>query len=319
MGILKAAAHSVGDMYQDVWREYFHCDAIPESTLMAEVHKRTSARSGNQGSDDVITNKSLIVVNEGQNVVVTSQGKIIAVYREPGEHVFSDPDRPSGLKGAMKDFGRRFSFAGDAPPVVHRVWYINTKECMGHPFQTENPIPVTIKEKRTGLTLDSPVRLSGVYSFQITDPEKFFRFAQMVGRKTYEFSYVRSQMNTEFMTALQPALAAVAGEGIRLSELPEHTEELCRALREKMSESWSGMRGISVTSVAIGSLETPDLPIFQRAEAAAILKGPYPEDVLMPDPEAAKLGVWRCECGVITMEDHCPECGRQKITWPDRA
>ncbi len=76
------------------------------------------------------------MVNEGQAVAVTAQGWFIASYHEPGEHVFEDKDRPFGIKGALKDFERRFSFGGDAPAIIHRIYYINTKECTGNPFST---------------------------------------------------------------------------------------------------------------------------------------------------------------------------------------
>ena len=52
MGLIKAALGSAGGVLADQWKEYFYCDALPATVLMAKGQKRTSRRSSNtKGSE----------------------------------------------------------------------------------------------------------------------------------------------------------------------------------------------------------------------------------------------------------------------------
>ena len=89
MGIIKAATGAAAGMWEDQWKEVFYCDAMTQSEMLVRGHKRTGANSGNTGgSEDVITEGSLIIVNEGQCALVVDNGAVVAVYQEPGEYMF---------------------------------------------------------------------------------------------------------------------------------------------------------------------------------------------------------------------------------------
>ena len=47
MGLIKAALGAAGGVMADQWKEYFYCDAIPESVLAVKGCKRVSGRSSN--------------------------------------------------------------------------------------------------------------------------------------------------------------------------------------------------------------------------------------------------------------------------------
>ena len=68
MGLIKVAKNVVESMLADQWREYFYCSALPGDILVKKgQRKNTGGRNGNKkGSEDVITNGSIIAVNEGQ-------------------------------------------------------------------------------------------------------------------------------------------------------------------------------------------------------------------------------------------------------------
>ena len=60
MGLIKAALGAAGGVMADQWKEYFYCDAIPESVLAVKGCKRVSGRSSNtKGSDNIITAQML--------------------------------------------------------------------------------------------------------------------------------------------------------------------------------------------------------------------------------------------------------------------
>ena len=86
MGLIKAALGTLGGVLADQWREYFYCDSMDENTLVAKGKKRTGSRSSNtKGSDNVITNGSVIAVNEGQCMMIIDQGQIVEFTAEAGE------------------------------------------------------------------------------------------------------------------------------------------------------------------------------------------------------------------------------------------
>ena len=90
MGLISAALAAGGGVLADQWKEYFYCDAIDADVLMTRGMKRTSGRGGsnNRGEDNVISNGSVVAVNDGQCMIIVDQGKVVEVCAEPGEFVY---------------------------------------------------------------------------------------------------------------------------------------------------------------------------------------------------------------------------------------
>ena len=67
MGLIKAGLGALGGTLADQWKEFFYCDSLDSDTLMVKGEKCTGSRSSNtKGSDNVISNGSGIIVNDGQ-------------------------------------------------------------------------------------------------------------------------------------------------------------------------------------------------------------------------------------------------------------
>ena len=75
MGLIKAFTSAVGGTMADQWREYFYCDSLGTDTLVVKGKKRVNKRSGsnNKGDENIISNGSVIAVNEGQCMVIVDQ------------------------------------------------------------------------------------------------------------------------------------------------------------------------------------------------------------------------------------------------------
>ena len=102
MGLIKAALGAAGGVLADQWKEYFYCDSLPSTTLMVKGQKRVSGRSSNtKGSDNIISNGSVIAVNEGQCMMIVEQGKIVDVCAEPGEYTYDTSTEPSIFAGNL--------------------------------------------------------------------------------------------------------------------------------------------------------------------------------------------------------------------------
>ncbi len=138
MGLIKAAAGALGGGLADQWREYFYCDSLDAEILVAKGEKRVSGRSSNKkGDENIISNGSVIAVNEGQCMIIVEQGKIVDVCAEPGEFTYDSSTEPSifygnlgeNIKKSFEQIGKRFTFGGDTGKD-QRVYYFNTKEIL---------------------------------------------------------------------------------------------------------------------------------------------------------------------------------------------
>ena len=89
MGLIKAAVGAAGGVLADQWKEYFYCEAMPADVLVTKAHKKVSGRSSNKhGSENIISNGSVIAVNDGQCMLIVEQGKVVDVCAEPGEYTY---------------------------------------------------------------------------------------------------------------------------------------------------------------------------------------------------------------------------------------
>lgn len=300
MGLIKAAAAAVSGTMDDVWKEMFVCDAMPMEVLMVRGRKHVSNRSANTGADpDVITHGSIILVADGQCAVVVSGGRVIDSCSEPGEYTFRDPAHTPGLGGLLQEAGQRFAFGGDAPPKMQRVYYINVKESMNNPFRTDAPVSL---RAAGGAEVYGNVVCSGVYSYRIQDPARFYRLVAGNVAGSYTRRELTRQITSELLTALGPAMAKLCAGGVRPSEIPAHADELSQALREIANQGWLAEKGIAIVSVGIASF-TPagaDMGETQRLSRAGALFGMAPERWFCPD------------CGAESTGNFCPRCGRKK-------
>ena len=123
MGLIKAGMGAVGGVLADQWKEFFYCDSMPPDVLMMKGQKRTGGRSSNTGGEDnIISNGSVIAVNNGQCMMIVEQGKVVDLCAEPGEYTYDQSSEPSLFTGGLnkesvisvfKQMGRRFTFGGD--------------------------------------------------------------------------------------------------------------------------------------------------------------------------------------------------------------
>ena len=76
MGLLKAGLGAAGGVMADQWKEFIYCESMPADVLACKGSKRTGGRSSNtRGEDNVISNGSVIAVNDGQGMLVVQNGK----------------------------------------------------------------------------------------------------------------------------------------------------------------------------------------------------------------------------------------------------
>ncbi len=284
MGLIRAAKGAAGGVFGDQWKEYFYCESMSSDTLVSKSRKKTSRRSSNRhGSENIISNGSVIAVNDGQCMIIVEQGKVVDVCAEPGEYVYDSFTEPSlfcsdledGIVQVFGQIGKRFGFGGETPED-QRVYFINTKELTGNKYGTPGPVPFRVIDANLGLDIDISVRCFGEYSYRIANPILFY--TNVCGNVESEFTReeLDGQLRSELMTALQPAFARISAMGIRYSELPGHTMELSDALNQILSEKWEKLRGIRIVSLGVSSIKASeeDEAMLKELQKNAVFRNP---------------------------------------------
>lgn len=289
MGLIRAITSAVGTVTADQWREFFTCDSLSNDVLVAKGIMKTEGRGlfrRNKGTTDIITNGSVINVNEGQVALIVDNGKIVEFCAEAGMFKWDSSSEPSlfggdffkGMVDSFKKIGYRFTFGGDAG-AEQRVYYVNVKEIIGNKFGTTTPMAYDDPYYRTALY----IRYFGQYSFKIADPVLFFAAIAGNVKDTYTREDLVSTCTDEFMTALDTALAMCAADGTKFSQLPTKQREIARYMTETLDDEWRAGRGLEVVSVALAKV-TPDERSRERIEE-------FDSNVMHADPTAMTGGL----------------------------
>ncbi len=285
MGLIQAIKGAVSGEFADQWREYFYCESMEADVLVTKGVKRVDPKrsSNTKANDNIISNGSIVAVNDGQCMLIVEQGKVVEFSAEPGEFVYDASTEPSlfygslgdSLKNTFSTIGKRFTFGGDTAKD-QRIYYINTKELPGNKYGTPNPVPFRVVDKNIGLDIDIAIRCHGEYSYKIVDPLLFYTNVTGNVDDEYDRKEIDSQLKTELMTALQPAFAKISDMGIRYSALPGHTMEMADALNEVLSKKWTELRGLAIVSFGVSSVTASeeDEKMIKELQRNAVMKDP---------------------------------------------
>ena len=284
MGLIKAAKDAISTMLEDQWREYFYCDSLSKDVLVVKGKKRVSnGRNANKGNDNIITDGSIIAVNEGQCMIIVDQGQVVEFCADAGEFVYDNSTEPSLFSGNLEEsimdtfkaVGKRFTFGG-AVAKDQRVYYFNIKENMSNLFGTATPIPFRVVDTNIGLDVDISIRCNGEYSFRICDPLLFYKNVCGNVSQSFEKSQIASQLKAELMSAMQPAFARISAMGVRYSAVPAHSMELAEILNQELSSKWKELRGIEIVSMTIRGMNASeeDEQMIKDLQKRAVLRNP---------------------------------------------
>ncbi|MCI7640145.1 MAG: SPFH domain-containing protein [Clostridiales bacterium] len=284
MGLVRAGLNAAGGVLADQWKEFFTCDAIGEGVLALKGRKSGGRRSvNNKGSDNVITTGSVILVADGQCMMIVDQGKIVEFAAEPGEYTYDASTSPSVFSGnfgdslgkSINEFGKRFTFGGE-PAKDQRIYYFNTKEITGNKYGTPSPIPFRVVDSNVGLDMDVRLRCFGVFSYRICDPVLFYKNVCGNISEPYTRSRLDEQLRSELLGALGMAFGRISEMGIRYSALQMHTLELADTLNDILSKKWRDKRGLEIVDIGISSV-TPldeDVAQVQKYQAGSAFRTP---------------------------------------------
>ena len=260
MGIIKAFFGSVGGGLADQWEEVIESGEMSDTTVFTKgvkVRKNDRRGSNKKGTDDVISNGSVIHVYDNQFMLLVDGGKIIDFTAEPGYYKVDNSSAPSLFCGtfgeAVKDSFARFKFGG-VPSYKQQAFFINLQEIKGIRFGTRSPVNYFDNFYNSELFL----RAHGTYSIKITDPVKFYTEAVPKNAASVDINDINEQYLSEFLEALQAAINRMSADNIRISYVASKSRELSQYMATELDEEWRNKRGFEVLSVGIASVSYDD-------------------------------------------------------------
>ncbi len=274
MGIIKAVTQSIGGSLADQWKEVLEPEDMGANTVFCSGVRMRKGQNV-KGSEDVVTDGSVIHVYDNQFMMLVDGGKVVDYTAEPGYFKVDNSAMPSLFNGQLKESVREtFSRVqyGGAVSVRQKVFYINLQEIKGIKFGTRNPVNYFDNFYNAELFL----RTHGTYSIKITDPLKFYQEVIPRNAGYVEVSDINEQFLAEFLEALQASINQMSADGIRISYVASKGRELSRYMADVLDESWNAMRGMEVQAVGIASIsyDEESQKMIQMRNQGAMLSDP---------------------------------------------
>ena len=259
MGIITAAISSIDGALADQWLEVIEPYEMSDQTVFTSgvTVRPGDKRNSNEGTQNVVSNGSIIHVYPNQFMMLVDGGKIVDYSAEEGYYKVENSSAPSLFNGqfgdSLRDVFNRFKFSG-VTPGQQKVYYINLQEIKGIKFGTRNPINYFDNFYNAELFL----RAHGSFSIKVKDPILFYSEVIPRNMDRVEMDDIREQYLSEFMEAFQGTINQMSVDGIRISHVPSHGREVSRYMADILDASWRKDRGMEIQSVGIASISYDD-------------------------------------------------------------
>lgn len=267
MSILDSIFDSVGGVFADQWKDIITAGPFDEyAVVVPGVRKdEQNGRGGNQGSEDVISNGSLLFVPENTAAFVYSQAGIECVITEPGGFVYRNGEfsifdyeslNKQGAAGLAQTMASRVAFSG-LSSQEKRVAFVNLREIRGLKFGTRGPL--VYNDQFYGVDLE--VFAYGTFSVQVCDPTRFLR--SFVPANVIEYSLddkqAREQLVVELLHSFTVAVN-VLSQTCRVSHLPSRADEIVRTIEHGTgnASTWQERFGLRLRAIAVENIEMSD-------------------------------------------------------------
>ena len=224
MGIIKAVNQAIGGAFADQWLEVYEADNMGDQTVFSRGVKIRLGEN-RKGTEDTVTNGSIIHVYDNQFMLLVDGGKIVDYTAEPGYYKVDNSSLPSMFNGqfgdTLKESFNRLRFGGQTP-TVQKVYFINLQEIKGIKFGTRQPINYFDTFYNAELFL----RAHGTYSIKIVNPLQFYAEVIPKNKDHVEITEINEQYLSEFLEALQAAINQMSADGNRISFVSSKAREL---------------------------------------------------------------------------------------------
>ena len=276
MGFIKAFGGALGGTFADQWKDFYGPrQGVPgTAALFQAVPQGTNAGRGEntEGSENIITNGSKIIVPEGTALITLQDGAITGLIAEPGGYEFKSDDPNS--KSLFSDGGilsstigmswERFKFGGQ-PGAQQLAFYVNLKEIPNNRFGTQSEI--YWDDAYFGTQVGCVTR--GTYTLKIVDPLLFVKnfvpakYLQP-GAQIFDFADMDNDAATQLFNEVVGTLSAAfsnytndPSKGNRISKIQGDQIGFAQAMAQAVEDAyqWKSSRGLEIVKTAILAIE----------------------------------------------------------------
>ena len=296
MGIIKAVNQAIGGAFADQWLEVYEADNMGDQTVFSRGVKIRRGEN-RKGTEDTVTNGSIIHVYDNQFMLLVDGGKIVDYTAEPGYYKVDNSSLPSMFNGqfgdTLKESFNRLRFGGQTP-TVQKVYFINLQEIKGIKFGTRQPINYFDTFYNAELFL----RAHGTYSIKIVNPLQFYAEVIPKNKDHVEITEINEQYLSEFLEALQAAINQMSADGNRISFVSSKARELGQYMASILDQEWNQMRGMEIQAVGLTiSYNEESQKLLNMRNEGAMLSDPtvregYVQGAMARGLEAMQMGQW---------------------------
>ncbi len=299
MGFIKAFTGALGGTFADQWKDFYGPGANISATaaIFPAVPSGVNAGRGSntEGSANIITNGSKIIVPEGLALITLQDGQITGMIAEPGGFEFrsDDPNSRSMFAGdgifasTLKTSWERFKFGGQ-PGSQQLAFYVNLKEIPNNKFGTQSEI--YFDDAYFGTQVGVITR--GTYTLKIVDPLLFIKNfvpAKYLQPNAQAFDFAdmdndaAGQLFNEVVGTLSAAFANYTNDpnkGNRISKIQGDQIGFAQAMSMAVEDAyqWKSSRGLEIVKTAILAIEYDEdtkklMQDVKKADALAGARG----------------------------------------------
>ena len=280
----------------DQWKDFYvPMQGVPgTAAIFPAVPQGTNAGRGSntQGSENIITNGSKIIVPEGCALITVQDGQITGLITEPGGFEFrsDDPNSKSFFAGdgiissTIKTSWERFKFGGQ-PGSQQLAFYVNLKEIPNNKFGTQSEI----YWNDAFLNTQVGAVTRGTYTLKIVDPLLFLKNfvpANYLGANAPVFDFADmdndagAQLFNEVVSTLSAAFSNYTNDpskGNRISKIQGDQIGFAQAMAQAVEDAyrWKADRGLEIVKTAILSIEYDEdtKELMKDVKKADVLSG----------------------------------------------
>ncbi len=280
MGFLQIVVGAGWDSLKGTFGDQFLDFLVPPSGLsdtavvFPAVTQGTNAGRGQntRGSENIITNGSVVVVPEGYGLLTFQDGAVTAVIGEPGAYKWDSEDQNSKsvfsgggiFSSTLKTSWERFKFGG-RPGSQQLAIYVNLKEIPNNKFGTQSPI----YWDDAYLNAQAGAITRGTYVIKIVDPILFVKTllpASYISAGSGVFDFqdtdndVSEQLFTEVVGSLAGAFSRYVNDGDkgnRITKIQSDSVGFAKSLAAEVQNNyeWESARGLTISTATIVAIE----------------------------------------------------------------
>lgn len=275
MGFIKAFTGAISGTFADQWKDFIvPMPGVPATAgIYPAVPQGTNAGRGSNtnGSNNIISNGSKIVVPEGMALITMQEGGITGCITEPGGFTFSSDDQNSKsifsgdglISSLIVQSWERFKYGGQ-PGSQQTAFYVNLKEIPNNRFGTQSEIywdDAYLNAQVGAIT-------RGTYSIKIIDPilfvKNFVPATYLSNGRVFDFADMDNDASAQLFNEVVSSLSAAfsnytndPNKGNRISKIQGDQIGFAKSLSHAVEEGyqWKTDRGLEIVKVAIQAIE----------------------------------------------------------------